>query len=395
MTSPSRMDTAPTDRLSPRHRRAAALIALSVLVIASAGAAYLRLTLTPKPRTPASAPTINPLQVTSNAVDYDFVTPSMGWASLIVAGPLPGAGQFRVFRTVDGAKHWQQQLAGQSTSPGFSPITVQFFGKTHGFMAVGGSVEQLYRTADGGAHWDPLGLPLPSIDAITFSDATYGWLLASTNSGLTGQLSHLYATSDAGQTWQRLPDPPADATGLSFRRPTEAWLGSFGIGPPRVYTSSNAGQSWQRHDLPAPVGGSWDPTMTFQVLGDLLPGAGVVVSAFGRCAQNGCIAPGPFYFTSSDAGITWRRIPSPPGLLAYQDSVRWWATSANALFKSTDAGRSWSQVATVPTSWQFSVPGVLDSKHAWASLLVMAGYGLALTNDGGLHWTQAAVPQPA
>ncbi len=396
MTSPSRMDTAPTERLSPRHRRAAALIALSMLLIASVGAAYLRSTLVPKPPTPASAPTINPLQVTSNAVDYDFVTPSMGWASLFVPGPQPGAGQFQVFRTIDGATHWQQQLAGQSDFRGFSPITVQLFGKTRGFMAVGGPFDlHLYRTADGGAHWDSVILP-PSarVDNVAFSDPSSGWLLAAPMSPGTQGLS-LYATHDAGNGWQRLADLPVDAAGLSFRRPTEAWLGSFGPGPPHVYTSNDAGQSWQRHDLPAPVGGSWDPTMTFQVLGDLLPGAGVIVSAFGSCAQNGCLAPDRFYFTSSDAGITWRSIPSPPGLLSYQDSVRWWATSANALFKSADAGRSWRQVATIPRSWQFSVPGILDSTHAWASLFVMGGYGLALTNDGGLHWTQAAVPHLA
>jgi len=40
------------------------------------------------------------------------------------------------------------------------------------------------------------------------------------------------------------------------------------------------------------------------------------------------------------------------------------------------------------------VPHVLDSKHAWALTMVVGGYGLALTSDGGLHWTQANVPQP-
>lgn len=377
-----------------RHRRAAALIALAVLVIASASAAYLRSTRTSQPPTPASALTISPLQVTSNAVDYDFVTPSMGWASLIVAGPSSGAGEFRVFRTIDGAKHWQQQLVGPSSFPGFSPITVQFFGKTRGFLAVGGPVEQLYRTDDGGAHWNPIALPLPRVDAITFSDTTHGWMLGYASFGLPGLLGNLYATSDAGQTWQRLPDPPADAAGLSIRRPTEGWMGGFGPGPPHVYASSDAGQSWQRHDLPAPPGGSWDPTLAYQAFVDLLPGAGVVASAFGECAQNGCLAPGPFYLTSSAGGITWRPFPSPPGVLAYQDSVHWWAMSANALFKSSDAGQSWRQVATLPPGRQFTVPGILDSMHAWSSLFVMGGYGLAVTNDGGLHWTEANVPQP-
>lgn len=54
-----------------------------------------------------------------------------------------------------------------------------------------------------------------------------------------------------------------------------------------------------------------------------------------------------------------------------------------------------SKTAKTGPARQFSVPGVLDSRHAWASIFVMGGYGLVLTNDGGLHWALASVPQPA
>jgi photosystem II stability/assembly factor-like uncharacterized protein len=69
--------------------------------------------------------------------------------------------------------------------------------------------------------------------------------------------------------------------------------------------------------------------------------------------------------------------------------------SANALFKSADAGRSWRQAATIQPGLQFSEAGILDSTHAWASMFAVGGYGLALTHDGGLHWTLARVPAPA
>ena len=354
-------------------------------MVVAAGFAYLRPPPTHKQATPPAS--IDPLLYSSNPVNFAFITPSIGWASLDVAGSSPGAGQFRIFRTVDGAKHWQQQFAGQSNSNGFSPITVQFFDKTHGFMAVGGPIGQLYRTTDGGAHWDSVGLP-PSlqIEFVTFSDPSYGWLLAASTS--TGsQALNLYATGDAGTSWQRLPDPPADASGLSFRRPSEAWMGGVGLGPPHVYSSSDAGQSWQRHDVP----GFWDPALGYDVFPDLVPVAGVVVTAFCECA-NSTAQPGPFYYTSSDGGTTWRVVPSP-GFLAYQDSTHWWATTSDALFKSSDAGRSWKQVATMPTSWQVFGPVILDPMHAWASINVMGGFGLALTSDGGLHWTLAKVPK--
>src|SRR6266478_9552492 len=135
-----------------RRRRAMALTALALIAIAVAAFVYLRPTPTSPP--PVQAPAINPLQVSSTPVDYAFVTPSTGWAALLVVGPSLDSRQFVLFRTTDGARHWQQQLIGQS-SPGFTPgsylpISVQFFGKTDGFMTLGRPIEHLYRTIDGG-----------------------------------------------------------------------------------------------------------------------------------------------------------------------------------------------------------------------------------------------------
>ena len=237
---------------------------LAVIVIAVAGFAYLHSTTRSKTQSQAQSinpalPTISPLLVSAIPVEYDFVTPSVGWASLVAVDATTQAVQFQIYRTTDGAKHWQQQLAGPATSPGFWPITVQLFGKG-GFMTVGAPVEQLFRTADGGVHWDPLVPPFSSIDAVTFSSATSGWLVAYTGFGLPGPVlvgpgqSHLYATSDAGQTWQSLPDPPAGASILASESPTEAWMGSFDVRTPHVYSSSDRGRSWQRHALPGANG---------------------------------------------------------------------------------------------------------------------------------------------
>src|SRR5450631_665762 len=149
------------NQLSPRGRRAVGLGALALVVIAAAGFAYLRSNATLPTKQTNGVPSTNPLQVTTNqTIRYDFVTPSEGWAPENEAGPSGGAGQFRVFRTVDAARHWNLQLAGPSSLPGFAPLLVQFFDQKQGFMEVGLPME-LYRTEDGGAHWQAVGLPTP------------------------------------------------------------------------------------------------------------------------------------------------------------------------------------------------------------------------------------------
>ena len=69
------------------------------------------------------------------------------------------------------------------------------------------------------------------------------------------------------------------------------------------------------------------------------------------------------------------------------------------LWKSSDAGGSWKLVSQQLDGWQYS-PHVIDANHAWAEIdtsapgALYAG-GLALTSDGGLHWTQVSAPTPA
>lgn len=382
-----RFDAASPERLFQRHRRATALIALAGLIIVSASAAYLRST-TPELRVPRSAPAINPLLVTSYLINYDFASPSLGWAAMSLAAPSSAGGRFEVFRTTDGAKHWQPQFQSESSYSGFVPFSVRLFEKMRGFMTIGSPVQQVYRTIDAGIHWDLLSLPTsPRIDNVAFSDPSHGWLLAAPTSNVN-RVPNLYASSDAGNSWQRLPDPPSDANTLSFRGPTEAWLGSFGPAQPHVYTSMDAGQSWQRRDLPTQSGGSWDATAgPFQVASELLPVDGVIVSALCLCAQSGL-----FDLTSFDAGFNWKYVPPQKGNVAYQDAVHWWAIDGRVLFKSPDAGQTWAKVTDQLPDWHY-LPHVLDPKHAWAELAAADGYGLGLTNDGGLHWTRGTVPQ--
>ena len=68
------------------------------------------------------------------------------------------------------------------------------------------------------------------------------------------------------------------------------------------------------------------------------------------------------------------------------------------LWKSSDAGQSWKLVSQQIDGWQY-IPHVIDAKHAWAELFSTApsgapGAGLAVTSDGGLHWSQVSAPQP-
>jgi photosystem II stability/assembly factor-like uncharacterized protein len=128
----------------------------------------------------------------------------------------------------------------------------------------------------------------------------------------------------------------------------------------------------------------------------LVPGQGVVALLSDYCGH------GQGY-RSFDGGVTWRPLASPPGTtswwnIVYQDSSHWWAMGTGDLWKSSDAGASWKLVSQQQDGWQYSAH-VIDANHAWAEIDTSAPGapyvgGLALTSDGGLHWSQVDTPRP-
>jgi len=373
-----------------RHgRRALPLIAGSLAAMVVAGVIYLHPAFPSLPKGPAAP--LPPIPSTVPAEyfpQYAFISATTGWALLF--GTPPSTRSY-VYRTTDGAKHWNLQL--DLAGAGFGDI--KFFDSKRGMVWIGFPI-QLYRTSDAGSHWSPVSLPPYQADEVTYSDPSHIWLLASEPD--PGLLRHFFATSDGGNAWTELAWPKGAvwanklAVGhLQFRQPGEGWLATAEGSEPAVYSTADGGASWERHALPRPSG--LDNAVDTYV--SLLPGAGVIAY----------IDFGPpmdlIQYTSFDGGTTWSLVTHPPNApaqdISFQDSSHWWAAGSGTLWKSSDAGRSWKFVYQEPNSWVFQ-PRFIDMKHGWAELIVLQVWppgGLAMTSDGGLHWTQVNAPGPS
>jgi photosystem II stability/assembly factor-like uncharacterized protein len=390
------MDTTTRDeRRSPRARRAILLILAAVLVTAGTSVVYLKPSLLSH-SPPAKA--VGPAVLSSDyGAAYSFVSASLGWALVIeTAGTTP---RFSVFKTTDAAKHWKRQFVHQPTSLNFFhfPGMIQFFDPNYGVIAIGVPME-IYRTSDGGAHWALVRTPNYPTSYFVPADALHGWLLGWI--GHPEQVPDMFSTSDGGDTWIALPNALAWASAWSafrgnvnlfFRNPREGWFGAS-TAEPVVYSSADGGVSWQPHTLPSNVDPNLCPTAAgVSTYVTLLPGHGVV-AILEYCAH----VEG---YTSVDGGATWQPLASPPGWnFAYQDSSHWWTMQSGTLWKTSDSGRSWTLVSKQSSDWDY-VLHVIDAKYAWAELFTNApglqgGAGLAVTSDGGLHWSQVSAPQP-
>ena len=398
-------------RLTGRGRRAMALIAVALAAIVISGVAYLHPELAAigrpaGPRVAVVSPSPAPPLLSNDYLStYDFVSPTRGWA---LVSQLAQSTRFWIFQTRDGAKHWRIQFTGTTSDVYNGSLQVHFFDADHGFVSLADPLV-IYRTSDGGAHWAPMKVP-PFVSASAdFSDFMHCWVVGYTGS-VTQLVSKLVRTSDGGGTWTVLPDLPTRplggkggsfSTNLAFRNPLEGWLGGLeSPGSPAVYTSIDGGASWQPHALPMqaqplPPGGDG---FGQEVSVYLVPGAGVL--AVTADEQGNMVG-----LSSFDGGSTWRRLPPPPGETTFdsylfEDTFHWWAMRNGTLFKSSDAGQLWKETAQQTDEWDY-LPGIIDSSHAWARMVVVFpsstppnGTGLAMSSDGGLRWIPVNVPVP-
>ena len=364
-----------------RARRALPIIAAAVVTILVAAFVYLRPPLSPSPpRTAESATpwTLDP----AYQVAYDFVTPSVGWA--VLARGDTNHIDYWIFVTADGTRHWKLQ-ASATTDAFEASVDLRFFDLEHGYAVIGRQVG--LATADGGAHWTHVRFPVSTDLEVTFTDPKHGWFVGGEQPfDAGGGPFPFYSTADGGSTWARLPLAPGG--GLAFRDAHEGWAIDLGD---TVFSTDDGGETWSAHRLPqgrVPNDrGVLEPNEV-----RLLPKRGVMVTS------------GLFAFTSQDGGATWRPVVTPPGArifdIAFQDATHWWAMPSGNLFKTSDAGQTWTHVSLQFDDWQYRV-GVIDARHAWARLDQstgsqdpLRGTALALTTDGGVHWDYANVPRP-
>ncbi len=221
----------------------------------------------------------------------------------------------------------------------------------------------LAASRDGGRHWVISGRPLPGGGTGPMQVAAVAgrgvWVLNGAGTML--------ATSDDGATWvpQPLPGPVLSAASSG------GWLWALSCPPagaarchPVVVHRSLTGGAWARTNLAVPLSFSGDLRLT-------------VLS--GRDAAVVLADPGAALASTTDGGVTWsvRRSPAAnprlcepddPGLLAAASPEDWWllctggaaaGSSTKALFRSLNAGRTWSQVSAITSLTAPAKPGSL------------------------------------
>lgn len=360
--------------MNARARRAVPLIAAALTAVIVTSLLYVRSELHPVAVSATPSPSPVPRLAGGYTPAFDFVDPRHGWAIVNDTGP---SHRFWIFVTSDGAAHWKVQFTRIALN---SWTYIRFFDLEHGFAYAG----SLYRTVDGGASWQDAQLPTegPFFD---FSTPTQGWMVG----------DELYTTEDGGATWTAVDTPiPEGALGpeLVFRPGGEGWAGAQ-LDSPVVYLTEDGGRTWQPIALPLADTGFDEYTTSVR----LLPGHAVL-------ALVGSPAGFVDGYYSRDEGASWhqvRPLPQPEWLAdaSFLDSTNWWVSRYGFLYRTSNAGQSWTRVAVqpLPEGWNIGPAHVIDETHAWWTMVATndsRDNALMMTSNGGRDWRAVDMPQP-
>lgn len=364
----------------------AALVLVLAIVASLLGVRYLSATRTPRPN-----PAASPKAATTRSVDT--VIPLSANSAWIISNDT-------LLRTADGGATWHTALSGAGRlglAASLSSDAIWVTSQAPGSLTV-------FRTSDGGRTWNQGQVPISGHLVpihMQFVNSSHGWLLVSTGSAAGSEGVVLWSTVDGGASWQmRAQAGQAGATGsipfgcqktgFTFVTSNDGWLvGECYGGPAFLYATHDSGSSWTQQSLPDP---SSKPgailTGDVQVAQPDFFGASTGVMIVGPVSGPGAAMSMVFYRTS-DGGRSWDvggLAPNGSTLAAVATPSDWVAVSQGAVYKTQDAGVTWSAIGRQPFTQVLSIAFVSPTT-GWAIQATNDGHILLKTEDGGATWT--------
>ena len=288
--------------------------------------------------------------VTASFRGFSAVNGSIAWA---------GGSRGTVLRTVDGGKTWENVSVPGADSLDFRDVHGVSSRVAYAMSA--GPAERgqarIYRTVDGGRHWTLQWSDTTKgvfLDGMAFWDPSHGLAFSDP---VDGKLVIL--RTENGTKWQRVdPDylPPvlpgeaafaASGTSITVQGRSNAWIATGGGAEARVFRTTDGGRTWQVSGTGIPGG----------------PSSGFFGIAFSD-ARHGIAVAGDYTIARSindvtmvtaDGGITWARASKWPsqgitgGVVAVRGAKKplFAAVGAYGTAFSSDFGATWTHGDTL------------------------------------------------
>jgi photosystem II stability/assembly factor-like uncharacterized protein len=294
--------------------------------------------------------------------------------------------------TTDGGVTWQPIGVG-TTKLLNDPCA--FASGGHAWIAIHGAqhpIPTIVRvTAGPRPEVDPVPLhgaaPNESISSLAFADALHGWAATNAYDRSLSALSTVYRTVDGGMHWQRIATN-VPVSSMRFTSPTAGWA----VAGRRMERTNDGGRTWRNVPI-VPT-----PELATNLIGNLdqifVFGDRIVVDGFlptGNFGQS-------FIETSNDDGAHWSlqmistHIIQPPGTAPWKfvalDATHWRFGLGSEVVVTDNAGKTWQQRPIHLRTLLLELTGIsfVTPDIGWAVGCDARCYTVAFTNDAGRSW---------
>ncbi len=236
------------------------------------------------------------------------------------------------------------------------------------------------KTTDGGKNWAPQGQRIPKAASdMCFTDRNNGWIVGSGYGNSDDKSGIVLKTTDGGVTWRKVLDGKTDGLrAVCFVNRNVGWaVGGLPSKVGVILKTTDGGETWiEQH---CGLVGNERSMRVFEDVSFVDESTGWVISA-GRGAHK-----------TTDGGKSWTEVPMPgKGLLKrvqFVDDKTGWILSRN-MFRTTDGGKTWTQHTFRPGQDDSKPLVNYDFHFADAQNGVVLSSGEVLrTRDGGKTWT--------
>jgi photosystem II stability/assembly factor-like uncharacterized protein len=411
---------------------AAVVLAALVIGVATVGVRVSRGEMALPAGLPFGVGGLHPPAASYSIVDAQYLSADTAW---IIAQLYVHNGPTVMMNTTDGGKTWREQFR---IPDGSGLGSFKFWNIKEGELSVlvpstlpasktsgsSNTVDQTYRTEDGGAHWHLIDRPTdwrnPTLAGGFMLTPQEGWRTMSGRELAPIVVQH---TIDGGDHWMTVGTVPPGASlssNLTFTDRQTGWLTANGSKsyawdgngkpipfiPPTalLWVTHDGGQTWAPIDLPlpaeaaannvrleSPVVFGKDILLQFQVMGPpptFRPDASQPPTTQGWMHS--------YMLQSHDGGRSWGELEQTPGGLQeggalFFDARHWLLSHGPDLTETFDAGKTWSSRQVLANGLSFSLApwNYIDGKTIWSQV---GADRLVRSTDAGAHWTAVTPP---
>lgn len=238
-------------------------------------------------------------------------------------------------------------------------------------------VPHIWHSTDGGYTWEVKPTPNPDLllDTIDFTDQQHGWA-----AGVYNILTH---TNDGGKTWRQFKAPTsaeikavhfvdhnigyiAGGTGFMNRKTQELTLGL------EILCTKDGGRDWRT---------CYKDNTSSEVIEFATLGENITVAA----------VDGNSLLRTDNGGVTWQVVASQNRgfrSVKFTSNGIGWAVGHSGFYRSEDQGKTWQKLDKLPIEIAGHRWESIDFNNAQKGMAVGERGAMAITNDGGLTWSE-------